>query len=56
MNYFIIFKPEIAVKLIRKGFPLIRTEPSRKHPGSIVYVFENTLEFQLAFQEIMESI
>lgn len=55
MNYFIVYKPELAAKLIRQGFKLIKTEPSRKKPNFVVYVFENTLEFQLAFQALMEN-
>lgn len=55
MNDFFIYTPTLAAKLIRRGFKLIRTEPSKKRPGSLVYVFENTLEFQLTYQELIDK-
>jgi len=55
MGMYLIFMPNIAAKLIRKGFPIIKTEPNRKNPKYLVYFFENTLDFQIALQEILEK-
>lgn len=55
MDLFVIYKAELAAKLIHQGFKLIKTEPSRKHPQYPVYMFENTLDFQLALQSLLNK-
>ena len=55
MGLYLIFMPDIAAKLVRKGFPVVKTEPNKKNPQYLVYLFENTLEFQLALQEILDK-
>lgn len=55
MDLFSIFMPTIAAQLISRGFKLIRTAPNKKDPKRIVYQFENTLELQLALQDILKK-
>ena len=55
MGLYLIFMPDVAAKLIRKGFSVVKTEPNKKNPKYTVYFFENSLNFQLALQEILEK-
>ena len=42
--------------LLRKaGFPIISVEPDRYKPEYDVYIFEKTLDFQKAFDKIIEE-
>ena len=42
--------------LLRKaGFPIISVEPDRCKPEYDVYIFEKTLDFQKAFDKIIEE-
>ena len=42
----------MAIKLRKKGFKIIKTEPNYKRPEFDVYFFEDTPEFRKAFNEI----
>ena len=55
MNLFSIFTPRIAAMLVKQGFPIIQRSKNLKTPQYPVYQFENTIEFQLAFDEIMKK-
>lgn len=45
----------MAWLLRRAGFPIISVEPDRCKPEYDVYIFEKTLDFQKAFDKIIEE-
>jgi hypothetical protein len=51
-NVYKIFKKSIAIKLRKKGFKVIKTEPNYKKPEFDVYFFEDTSEFRKVLNEI----
>lgn len=55
MSLFTIFSPRIAATLKNRGFNLVKIEPSKKNPNKVVYMFENTLNFQIALQKLLEK-
>lgn len=52
MALYPIFMAQIAFKLEKKGFKLIKIEPNKKKPKYNVYYFEDTLELHQALIEI----
>lgn len=51
-NVYKVFSKSIAIKLRKKGFKIIKTEPNYKKPEFDVYFFRDTPEFRKAFNEI----
>lgn len=51
-NVYKVFSKSIAIKLRKKGFKIIKTEPNYKKPEFDVYFFADTPEFRKAFNEI----
>jgi hypothetical protein len=45
----------LARQLISKGFTLLDIEPSRKAGAGLVFVFENTKEFQRELASLLDS-
>lgn len=52
----LVFDAKIARALCKKNFPIIDIKPLRGEPEKTVFVFENTEEFQLAFNQMMDEI
>lgn len=52
----LVFAAKIARALCKKGFPIIDIKPLRGAPDKTVFVFENTEEFQLVFNQMMDEI
>ena len=52
----LVFDAKIARAFCKKGFPIIDIKPLRGEPEKTVFVFENTEEFQLAFNQMMDEI
>ena len=55
MNLYTIFTPALAAKLVRRGFEIVKTAPNKKNPNFIVFYFENTIDFQIALQKLLEK-
>ncbi len=53
MNLFPVFMPQIAIKLEKRGFKLIKIAPNKKKPQFNVYYFEDTVELHTALTEII---
>ena len=47
-----IFSKEKAIKLREKGFRIIVRKPNYQYPEYDMYGFENTPDFQKAFEEV----
>ena len=45
----------VARKLMAQGFHAIDTEPARRSPGKIVWIFENTPQLEAALSKIFEG-
>lgn len=54
-NIYKIFSRSIAIKLRKKGFKIIKTEPNYKKPEFDVYFFEDTSDFRNALNEIVNK-
>lgn len=52
---FSIFMPRIAAALVEQGFPIVKIEQGKNNPKYKVYQFEDTIEFQLALNKIIEK-
>lgn len=50
-----IYMPRIAAKLVKQGFPIIKTELNENKPDFLVYKFEDTNEFKQALNKIFEK-
>lgn len=48
----VIVSLHVADELIRQGFPVIKVKPSTARKGFAAFIFEDTPEFQIAFNEI----
>jgi len=55
MHLFSVFMPHIAAKLTEQGFKIVRIEPNKKNPKYVVYKFEDTPNFQLALQKLLQK-
>lgn len=49
---YIIFNRKIANALIKAGFPLIRIDDSNKEYKKVIFIFQNSVEFQEALKKI----
>ena len=56
MNEKLVFSRRIAAELRKQGFPLLRTIPNHNNPKYDVYVFEDTEEFKIEWENIMKTI
>ena len=46
--YYRIYSAAIAQELLKKGFKIVKVEPSEKCPGYDTFLFEDTPQFRLA--------
>lgn len=51
----LVFDAKVARALCKKNFPIIDIKPLRDNPEKTVFVFANTEDFQIAFQQIMDE-
>jgi hypothetical protein len=52
MDYKCILSLRVARQLLAQGFRLIDVEPSRKLPGRLVFIFEDTAELNAALAQL----
>lgn len=50
-----IYMPRIAAKLVKQGFPIVKTELNEKNPDFLIYKFEDSDEFKQAISKIFEE-
>lgn len=50
-----IYMPRIAAKLVKQGFPIIKTELNEKNPDFLIYKFEDNDEFKQALNKIFKE-
>lgn len=50
-----IFSLKLARELCEQGFKIITTEPNREKPWLNVYIFEDSVELQIAVQEYKKN-
>lgn len=50
-----IYMPRIAAKLVKQGFPIVKTELNEKNPDFLIYKFEDNDEFKQALSKIFEK-
>ena len=52
----LVFNRKIAAELRKRGFELIETMPNHNNPKLDVYVFEDTIELNAAWGEILKNL
>ena len=52
----LIFDAKIARRLLKQNFVVIDIKPNRDNTDKSIFVFENTDEFKLALEKIMDEI
>lgn len=50
-----IFNRRLALELRKRGFEIIKTEPNFYKPEFNVYIFEDSVELQLALTELTQK-
>jgi hypothetical protein len=51
----LIFDARIARKLLKQGFVVIDIKPNRENTDKSIFVFENTDEFKMAIEKLMDE-
>ena len=52
----LIFDARIARKLLKQGFVVIDIKPNRENTDKTIFVFENTDEFKVALEKLMDEL
>ena len=52
----LIFDAKIARKLLKQGFVVTDIKPNRENTDKSIFIFENTEEFKVALQELMDEL
>ena len=52
----LIFDAKIARKLLKQGFVVIDIKPNRENTDKSIFVFENTEEFKIALEKLMDEL
>lgn len=52
----LIFDAKMARKLLKQGFVVIDIKPNRENTDKSIFVFENTEEFKVALEQLMDEI
>lgn len=52
----LIFDAKMARKLLKQGFVVIDIKPNRENTDKSIFVFENTDEFKLALEKLMDDL
>lgn len=51
----LVFDAKIARKLLKQGFVVIDIKPNRENTDKSIFVFENTDEFKVALEKLMDE-
>ena len=52
----LVFDAKMARKLLKQGFVVIDIKPNRENTDKTIFVFENTDEFKVALEKLMEQL
>ena len=52
----LVFDAKMARKLLKQGFVVIDIKPNRENTDKTIFVFENTDEFKVALEKLMDEI
>ena len=52
----LVFDAKMARKLLKQGFVVIDIKPNRENPDKTIFVFENTDEFKVALEKLMDEL
>ena len=52
----LIFDAKMARKLLKQGFVVIDIKPNRENTDKSIFVFENTEEFKVALERLMDEL
>ena len=52
----LIFDAKMARKLLKQGFVVIDIKPNRENADKTIFVFENTDEFKVALEKLMDEL
>jgi translation initiation factor 1 (eIF-1/SUI1) len=52
----LIFDAKMARKLLKQGFVVIDIKPNRENTDKTIFVFENTDEFKVALEKLMDEL
>ncbi len=52
----LIFDAKIARKLLKQGFVVTDIKPNRENTDKSIFIFENTDEFKVALNQVMDEI
>lgn len=52
----LIFDAKIARKLLKQGFVVTDIKPNRENTDKSIFIFENTDEFKIALNQVMDEI
>ncbi|GEM_PF-3166533 len=51
-EYISVFKPEVARKLLKKGYIISDIKPKKENPNETIFIFKNQLGFESDLYEI----
>jgi translation initiation factor 1 (eIF-1/SUI1) len=52
----LVFDAKMARKLLKQGFVVIDIKPNRENTEKTIFVFENTDEFKVALEKLMDEL
>lgn len=52
----LVFDAKMARKLLKQGFVVIDIKPNRENTDKTIFAFENTEEFKVALENLMEEL
>lgn len=52
----LVFDAKMARKLLKQGFVVIDIKPNRENTDKTIFVFENTDEFKVALEKLMDEL
>lgn len=52
----LVFDAKMARKLLKQGFVVIDIKPNRENTDKSIFVFENTEEFKIALEKLMDEL
>ena len=52
----LVFDAKMARKLLKQGFVVIDIKPNRENTDKTIFVFENTDEFKIALDKLMDEL
>lgn len=52
----LVFDAKMARKLLKQGFVVIDIKPNRENTDKTIFVFENTDEFKIVLEKLMDEL